>query len=326
MGNPIQKVGPHLKAHPDCINALADAGFDVVGLANNHITDYGQAGIQETLAQCDKKNLITCGAGVNINEALKPVFLDRENIRIAFIAVAEREFNIADTHTAGAAPLDLIDTLYQIEYTRKNADLVFVSIHGGNEYFPYPRPGLRKMCRFFIEKGADAIICNHPHIPGAYEIYKDKLIVYSLGNLIFYKRNPPAGWSEGYTVYLEFTKTEKNLSRFILIPYTQSVEQEGVHKMKDKEKDAFLVKISSYSNIVNNNEHYHKAWDDFCRRKTSISLLRFLSPVYIRGIDRMNKFIPPIKKLISPATLDSRLNMIRCESHLELLQHILEER
>ena len=66
-------------------------------------------------------------------------------MKVAFIAVAEREFSIAGVDKPGVAPLDPIDNTIQIERAKDEADLVFVSIHGGNEYFPLPRPGLRKL-------------------------------------------------------------------------------------------------------------------------------------------------------------------------------------
>jgi poly-gamma-glutamate synthesis protein (capsule biosynthesis protein) len=51
-GKPIEKTGPNLKAHPDCIKAVKGAGFEVVGLANNHIMDFGNEGLEETIHSC----------------------------------------------------------------------------------------------------------------------------------------------------------------------------------------------------------------------------------------------------------------------------------
>lgn len=104
----------------------------------------------------------------------------------------------------GSAPIDLVDNYQQITAAKKLADVVIVTIHGGNEYFPYPRPGLRKMCRHFIDLGVDAVICHHPHVPGAYEVYEGKPIYYSIGNLVFDQNLPKPGWEEGYFVELKF--------------------------------------------------------------------------------------------------------------------------
>jgi poly-gamma-glutamate synthesis protein (capsule biosynthesis protein) len=324
-GKPIKKSGPNLRSHPDCINALVEAGFNTAGLANNHIMDYGVEALEETLEVCNKTGVAICGAGLNLKEAVKPLFIEKNGLCISIIAVAEHEFNIADINTAGASPLDPIDTTYQIENARRKADFLFVSIHGGNEYFPYPRPGLRKICRYFVDKGADSVICHHPHVPGAYEFYKDKLIVYSLGNLIFDNKKPPLGWNEGYAVYLEFDKKGKGIINFEFHPYTQSIDQGGVHLMEDEHRDMFLTRIKSYSDNLNIDHKYKKIWNAFCEKKSFDTILNLVSPIHFKGMYALNRYLHFSKLLLTKPGITSKLNMIRCESHRELLQHILEE-
>jgi poly-gamma-glutamate capsule biosynthesis protein CapA/YwtB (metallophosphatase superfamily) len=147
-GKPIEKTGPNLNAHPGCIKAVKGAGFEVVGLANNHIMDFGNEGLEETIRSCKSAGLTICGAGKNLTEAQHIPIIERRGLKIAYIAVAEHEFSIAGEAKAGAAPLDPVDNTLQIESVRNQADLVFVSIHGGNEYFSLPRPGIRKLCRY----------------------------------------------------------------------------------------------------------------------------------------------------------------------------------
>ncbi|PQJ77770.1 CapA family protein [Polaribacter porphyrae] len=324
--NPIEKTGPSLKAHPDCIQAVKSAGFDVVGLANNHIMDFDKEGLEETILSCKSADLNICGAGKNLEEAQNITIVESRGLKIAYIAVAEHEFSIADTDKAGAAPLDPVDNTLQIESVRNQVDLVFVSIHGGNEYFSLPRPGLRKLCRYYITRGADAVICHHPHVAGAYEIYKDKPIVYSLGNLIFDHSTPPEGWNEGYAVSLEYTIEDKKLSKFNVIPYTQSVEQGGLCKMSGSVKNVFLKKIEYYNNILGNEDLYIETWNEFCQKEKNTLLLKNYLPVHFRGMRRVGKIINP-KFLFLPSQKNRhvKLNLIRCESHLELLRSVLSE-
>jgi poly-gamma-glutamate capsule biosynthesis protein CapA/YwtB (metallophosphatase superfamily) len=202
-GEPSQKSGPNIRAHSECKRGVADAGFEFAGLANNHIMDFGAQGLYETLDACNQVGLKTCRAGKNLQKAQEPLLVTKQGVKIALIAVAEREFNIAEDDKPGTAPLDPVDNFSQIEKAKHTADLVVVTIHGGNEYFSFPRPGLRKICRFFIDRGADAVICHHAHMPGAYEFNRDKPIFYSLGNLIFDHPNPPAGWDRGVAIRLE---------------------------------------------------------------------------------------------------------------------------
>jgi poly-gamma-glutamate capsule biosynthesis protein CapA/YwtB (metallophosphatase superfamily) len=323
QGVPIKKSGPNIKAHPDCIHALAEAGFSVVGLANNHILDFGEGGLEETFIACHKHGLSVCGAGRNLIEAQKPLVIDKKGVKIAFIAVAENEFSIAEKEKAGAAPLDPIDNSIVIQQIRKNVDLLFVIIHGNNEYFPYPRPGLRKICRFYIDKGVDAVICHHAHVPGAYEIYKDKPIVYSLGNLIFDHSNPPEGWNQGYGFRLQYDLNTMALSLFELVPYTQSVKQGGVLKMKGDEKRNFLKKIESYSQVLIAEKQYQDVWNEFCERKRVGIILNMFLPFRFRGVGRLYDLLKIENLLIPQKDLFKRKNMIKCESHLELLNTIM---
>ncbi len=322
----IKKTGPNLKARPECAKAIADAGFSIVGLANNHILDYGEKGLKETIGHCKNLGLITCGADNNLEEAKKPVVLERQGVKVGFIAVAEHEFSIAADNEAGAAPLDLINIIEQLEALRPDVDLLFITIHGGNEYFPYPRPGLRRICKFFIERGADGVVCHHAHIAGAYEIYKGKPIFYSLGNLIFDKGKAPKGWDEGYVVTLEYDIFTKSLSKYSLIPYVQKPEHGGVKKLSGEEKALFMEKIKSYNHILADDDAYAIKWSDFCDTSESKVLVNMFLPFKIRGLAKIIKYLG-LSNIIPPrSNIPSRINLIRCESHRELLLEILNKR
>jgi poly-gamma-glutamate synthesis protein (capsule biosynthesis protein) len=188
----INKSGPALKANPACVEALKP--FSVVGLANNHILDFGKQGLADTLAACDQAGLITIGVGLDLKQAQQPFIQEVKGIKIAIIAIAEHEFNQSENAGAGSAPIDPIDNYQQIQQAKAQADIVIVTLHGGNEYFPYPRPGLRKLCQHYVDLGVEAVICHHPHVPGTYEYYQGKPIIYSLSNFIFDATKPPKDW------------------------------------------------------------------------------------------------------------------------------------
>src|SRR5690625_730417 len=103
---PIRKSGPALKASPECIEPLTH--FDVVGLANNHILDFGAQGVNDTIKLCNQNGIPTVGAGANLEEAQRVFYTEIKGVVIALIAVAEHEFNIATPDSAGAAPIDEI--------------------------------------------------------------------------------------------------------------------------------------------------------------------------------------------------------------------------
>lgn len=326
---PALKTGPNLKSHPGYAKVIAKAGFNVIGLANNHIMDYGAAGYRETISALKAENLKICGAGDDITKANKPLVVTRKGVKTAFIATAENEFSTATESAPGSAPLDIIDIAREIKDLRGTTDLIFVVIHGGNEYFPYPRPGLRKACRFFIECGADAVICHHPHVPGAYELHMGKPIVYSLGNFVFPHEHPPEGWNEGYALSLEYESVPGGASHSNIIPYRQSPETSRVIKMKGTDKADFLLKIESYRKVLTDEKQYKNAWDAFCEQRKPDMLAALFCPVCISGPEwtgKLSKILDPVKVCMpTPRSKALKRNLLTCESHLELLQHIIEK-
>lgn len=319
----INKSGPALKANPNCVEALKH--FSVVGLANNHILDYGKQGLQDTLLACENLGLPTVGSGMDLVQAQKPFIHEVKGIKIAIIAIAEHEFNQSENNGAGSAPIDPIDNYQQIKHAKAQADIVIVTLHGGNEYFPYPRPGLRKLCKHYIDLGVDAVICHHPHVPGAYEYHQGKPIVYSLGNFLFDNANPPEGWNEGYMVKLNFDHGTKGFLGLELIPYSQSVKDGGVKLCTGKEKDKFLDKIESYRRKLENNDEWQIEWKEFVAKHSESYIMRQFFPFSFRGIGFLARNTPIAKLFFNHSNSLPKLNMLRCQSHRELLTAALEE-
>jgi poly-gamma-glutamate synthesis protein (capsule biosynthesis protein) len=198
-------------------------------------------------------------------------------------------------------------------------------MHGGSEYLPYPPPGFAKKCRYFIDRGADAVICHHSHVAGAFETYRGKPIIYSLGNLLFGSHNPPEGWGAGYAARLEFAPDATLISREVL-PYTQSVAQGGVEMMRGALKRDFLQKLDNYEKVLKNERLYKKEWDQFCDKVEQDVLSNVFSPVFFPGIKTLFKLSPVRKMLLPKKVLARRLVSLRCESHREVLLNIMERR
>ncbi|MFW6383561.1 MAG: CapA family protein, partial [Nanoarchaeota archaeon] len=174
--------------------------------------------------------------------------------------------------------------------------------------------------------GADAVVCHHPHVPGAYEFYKKKPVIYSLGNLIFDALKPRPGWNEGYAAKISFNLCEMKLSDCEFIPYKQSVEFGGIQKLKGTEKDNFLLQLKNYNETLSNEPDYTKEWENFCAKNAKKVLLNMFSPIRFRGLSRINRVIDLVKFVFPKSLKLLRLNYVRCESHRELLEHILEKK
>ena len=213
----IIKHGPHLQTTEKIFDYLHELNITVVTLANNHLLDYGVQGIETTLEECKKNNILSAGAGINLNEAGKHIIIEKNNIKIAVVNFCEHEWSIATDETAGANPLDIIENLKQIQQAKATANFVLVIIHGGHEFYNLPSPRMIKQYRFFAENGADAVIGHHTHCVSGYEIHNNVPIFYGLGNMLFTKQNEEPGWFTGLTVQLMLEKgqpEEKGVSSF----------------------------------------------------------------------------------------------------------------
>lgn len=319
----IEKNGPCLKANTEVIKQIKKAGFNLLGLANNHIMDYGEKGLKDTLECCKNENIDIVGAGNNIKEAQKIYYKTIKDKIIAIIAIAESEFSIAQSSKGGAAPLDLIENYNQIIQAKEKADYVILTLHGGNEYFQYPRPYLRKTCKFFIDLGVDSVICHHTHTVGAYEMYKGKFISYGLGNLLFDTLKDKKFWNQGYMVQLSIENENLN---YKIIPYIQDVDNPGVMKLKGDAKEKFFKDIEKINSVLQNENLWMKEWYNWCKKNHRIYLVNNYLPVKFRGVGLLMKVINLSKLLIGKNTIATKLNMVQCESHREVLTTILNSK
>ena len=159
--------------------------FDVFSLANNHIRDYASRGLQDTISELNKRNIRYFGAGITYSRALKPLIIRKDKLKIAFIGVS-RFANIS-LHNGGGTVRDGDARLYNlIKELKEESHFVIIYFHWGYEYVRIPSPRERRIAHKCIDIGADLIIGSHPHIYQGIENYKDKIIVYSLGNFIFH--------------------------------------------------------------------------------------------------------------------------------------------
>jgi len=167
---------------------IKEAGIQFVSLANNHMMDYGVEGLKSTIKACKEAGLSYAGAGNNIDEACKPVYIDIKGKQIAILSrtsVIVHSPSCATKTTPGVAFLNIDETLEAISNCRREADLVVLSIHWGLENYLYPSKEQRMLAKQFVEAGAGLIIGHHPHVLQGIEQIGTALVIYSLGNFLF---------------------------------------------------------------------------------------------------------------------------------------------
>lgn len=316
----IEKTGPTLKGSPETIQALKFAGFNLLTLANNHIMDYGFRGLEDTINLCEKNQIDYCGAGSNYLEASKILYKIVKQKKVAFICLAENEFSTTVSDVPGANPLDPVSNYYMIKEARDNADFVFVIVHGGHEMYSFPSPRMKQTYRFFIDTGADAVIGHHPHYISGYERYKDGVIFYSLGNFIFENSiDKLPQWHIGFGV--KFILNARNLI-FNIIPFAQGYDKDGLELLKNEKLNGFNENLKNLNSILADDEFLEKKFLEFIL-KSKYTYNNFLEPIHSRALNflRLKGLVP---SLLSKRKRLLYLNLIRCESHRDILINVLK--
>ena len=167
---------------------LKEAGFDVMSVANNHAGDFGDAARASTRQTLDSLGIKHAGSD---KSQFSTTYLDVKGKKVAFIGFAHNNIslNVNDLDSARQA----------VQTAVKQADIVVVSFHGGAEgagntrvpnkteiFFGESRGNLPLFAKSVIDAGADLVLGHGPHVLRGMEIYKDRLIAYSLGNFATY--------------------------------------------------------------------------------------------------------------------------------------------
>lgn len=321
-GKAITKTGPSLSCDEKTIDVLSQAGFNVVTLANNHINDYGREGIMSTIANLERKEILYVGVGEGKSQASNTLHIEKSGISVGIINITENEFSTSDNENWGAHPLDIIDNTRSIIEQKELCDFVIVIYHGGHEGYQYPSPRMKKTFRFFVENGADAIICHHAHCYSGYEIYKNTPIFYGLGNFVFDWPNvKKTQWNEGYAVELEL---KDKIIGFKTIPYIQGTDQAGVRLMNKTEVETFNKNILLINKNISDDDVLLNLFDDFVI-KNELEYEVHLQPYtkrLFRGLFRRG-ILP---NLVGKDKKRRLLNLIRCEAHYDSLQKHLRNK
>ncbi len=321
---PISKCGP-LHAVPSSVSiGLKMMGINLVGLANNHINDQGRVGISNTIAALDSIDIKHVGAGMNLHEAEEPIIFLFNNKTVGIYACAEHEFSIANEFEPGANPFDPLESMDHVMQLSKKCDFLIVLYHGGKEYYRYPSPFLQKVCRKFIDKGADLVICQHSHCIGCEEKYLNGTIVYGQGNFLF---------DDGDNEFV-------NSGLLVLIDDEFNISYKPIYK------DLASVRFAI-------GREFDEIMSGFYQRSEEIKVSGFISKKYQEFADSMRDYYLlalngresflfkainkisfgklrtlRIKKKYNIASLLRVENYIKCESHRELLLnslHSIEE-
>jgi poly-gamma-glutamate synthesis protein (capsule biosynthesis protein) len=215
-GYPREKLVT-LRADPTLVGDLKALGFGILALANNHLVDFGEQALLDTIELLEDNGMRTVGAGTNLEESLRPAVMTvAGGTTIGFLACTALlpVGSAAGTSRPGLAPLHIhtqfdVDPYYQmeepgnpprvrttpdeddlarvvsaIESLRPTVDFVAVSVHMGYGFGEALAEYERTASHAMIDAGADAVLGNHVHAIHGVECYRGRAILYSPGNFV----------------------------------------------------------------------------------------------------------------------------------------------
>lgn len=307
--NKTKKRGPNLCQSLKVVEVLKK--MDVIGvtLANNHTYDYGEESLIKTIELLNQNNIKHCGAGKNLQEALKPMelLLNGKKIKIYNFGWNIEETINATNKKSGSAPRNEKIIINNIEDKKEN-DITITILHWGFEYNIYPQPIDVNLAHTIIDyKNVDIILGHHSHCIQAYEKYNGKPIYYSLGNFYFSSRRKgfdkinysgnikdKSNYGLGIVYDLESKKVKKEI-----LFYYNGRETEIIESWEEKKE--LLCDISNFNS---NTKEYKKMVNITKKNKNPIltdkSLLGYVNLYVNHTYIRIKKFIgnlPVIRNL-----------------------------
>ena len=237
-----------------------------VGLANNHIFDFHHD-IEKQKNELKKQTIESCGAGKNLNEALKPALIEDDKYKYVVLSFGWNVIGCkyAELDCAGVAPLISVNIIDAISKSVREwpERKVILYLHWNYEFEYYPQPADRHLAFSAIDAGADAVIGHHPHIVGVYEEYLNKPIFYSLGNF-FMPMSMNFGSRAQTGLGIKYDEKSENIELYWLF--------NNVNKLELALKEPLLgsVKLENITDLFQDDLSKYAKWFEQNRRKKKL--------------------------------------------------------
>jgi len=226
----------NFKAKPDRVKTLKAGHIAVVCLANNHIKDFGNEGLYETIDTLKKAGIKYVGAGNTIQEAKRPALFEKNGIKIGVLGYTDNEGGWkAGPSSPGTNYISVgdIDTVKKdIEQVRDKVDILIATIHWGPNMRTHPSPKFITFAHQMIDAGIDIIHGHSAHIFQGVQNYKNGLIMYDTGDFIDDYRIDPVLRNDRSFFFL-VTVDKTGVKQLKLIPLLISGMQVNIAKNID---------------------------------------------------------------------------------------------
>ena len=227
---------------PAATAVLRRMGADIWSIGNNHTMDAGKEGVIGTRKLAEESGCRTIGAGLNLDEASAPVYLDEAGgVGIFCVSYMSERTPATDTEPGFFRWDDMETIARRIAEIKTNCRWCVVVAHGGEEFTSMPSPYTRERYLAYLAMGADVVVAHHPHVPENYELLDNgKAIFYSLGNFIFDTNYQRVHLYTDIGVLLKLIFTEEKLD----------FEAMGIQIVRGKEKIVSAPLPDIFTNIT----------------------------------------------------------------------------
>lgn len=210
---------------------LRQAGFDAMGLANNHALDFGPVALYDSAAHLLHEEIQPVGVETPSRKACDPSFFSlSDGKKIALLAISDVDQGSEIATASQRAELNIA-----IANARSHADLIVSLVHWGIENSEKITDDQRDLARWLIDRGVDLVVGSHPHCVQPLDFYHGCPIAYSLGNLVFDGAPTVAAWNHGALLEVGLNEDAK-ISSVSLIPV---VLEDGFPRVEVTEGDRF---------------------------------------------------------------------------------------
>ncbi len=253
-GTPLEGKPFTFRADPTRVSLLEAMGVDIVGLANNHVWDYGEIALEDTLLTLQEAGMPYVGAGEDIDEAEEITYFIMNGRKIAICAATQIERSLDYTKEATETRAGVLKTLDPtkfvavLEEANEKADYVIAFVHWGTEGDEAYGSDQYALAKAFVDAGADAIIGGHTHCLQGISYIDDVPIIYSLGNFWF-STTSSDGYAKEDTGIAQIIIDSDGYLQMRFIPCIQ--EKWVTFLAADEEKERILQYMSDISDGVN---------------------------------------------------------------------------
>jgi capsule synthesis protein PGA_cap len=238
------------------VDYLKLAPITIANLANNHVFDCGAEGVNETKKVLKEKNILSVGAGQDLEEACEPLLVEHKGLRIAFVSynLVLEDLVSAQANRAGGANMDACNHDYNGIRSQEGADLIIASIHLG--YWSHDANEEQvKVVQYLFDSGVDMVIGHSPHMPQAIAATKGgNLAFFSLGNFILrpdYTMPPLA-----HTTIVPKIDIYANNTVNVTI-YPVRIDNDGIPHLEEKSNNEIISRVAKDSDKFNTSLKIH---------------------------------------------------------------------